>query len=322
MDLVKIFELEEIKIGVYILKTIFIVSCTYFSIFRVINKVKFNKKLIVYLTITIIIISVICGIIKYTINSLLSTIFLILLLSLFLKKDLENIGYCIILVSLALSINYIIFFIAIIFNFTINIIINLNNDYMNLIIMEIIHILLLNKFFKIPKLKYGFSFIEKNTQNEYADILILNVSVGIIILFILLTNYNVIFIRSIFSVFILFIIIMFITIQKSIQLYYKQKLLIQDLEETKKELEEKKEEIKKLEQENLSFSKKSHSIAHKQKALEHKLNEILLLKTELGSETNIKEKIDKISEEISKNKPQVELSKTNIEEIDEMLKYM
>ena len=322
MDLVKIFELEEIKIGVYILKTIFIVSCTYFSIFRVINKVKFNKKLIVYLTITIIIISVICGIIKYTINSLLSTIFLILLLSLFLKKDLENIGYCIILVSLALSINYIIFFIAIIFNFTINIIINLNNDYMNLIIMEIIHILLLNKFFKIPKLKYGFSFIEKNTQNEYADILILNVSVGIIILFILLTNYNVIFIRSIFSVFILFIIIMFITIQKSIQLYYKQKLLIQDLEETKKELEEKKEEIKKLEQENLSFSKKSHSIAHKQKALEHKLNEILLLKTELGSETNIKEKIDKISEEISKNKPQVELSKTDIEQIDDMLKYM
>ena len=115
---------------------------------------------------------------------------------------------------------------------------------------------------------------------------------------------------------------MFITIQKSIQAYYKQQLLIQDLEETKKELEEKKEEIKKLEQENLSFSKKSHSIAHKQKALEHKLNEILLLKTELGSETNIKEKIDKISEEISKNKPQVELSKTDIEQIDDMLKYM
>ena len=30
---------------------------------------------------------------------------------------------------------------------------------------------------------------------------------------------------------------MFITIQKSLQLYYKQRLLVQDLEETKKELE-------------------------------------------------------------------------------------
>ena len=50
---------------------------------------------------------------------------------------------------------------------------------------------------------------------------------------------------------------MFITIQKSLQLYYKQRLLVQDLEETKKELEDKKKEIKQLEQENLNFSKTS-----------------------------------------------------------------
>ena len=37
--------------------------------------------------------------------------------------------------------------------------------------------------------------------------------------------------------FIIFSIIMFITIQKSLQLYYKQKMLIKDLTETKEELE-------------------------------------------------------------------------------------
>ena len=113
---------------------------------------------------------------------------------------------------------------------------------------------------------------------------------------------------------------MFITIQKSLQLYYKQRILIQDLEETKKELEEKKQEIEQLEKENLNFSKMSHSIAHKQKSLEHKLNE-LILKNETASEIDIKNRIDAISKELQ-IQTEVELSKTNIPEIDDMLKYM
>ena len=43
---------------------------------------------------------------------------------------------------------------------------------------------------------------------------------------------------------------MFITIQKSLQLYYKQKLLAQELENTKKDLEAKTKEIEKQVQEN------------------------------------------------------------------------
>ena len=48
-------------------------------------------------------------------------------------------------------------------------------------------------------------------------------------------------------------IIMFITIKKSLNLYYKQKMLIKELEETKTELNSKNKEIEELEKENLTF---------------------------------------------------------------------
>ena len=114
---------------------------------------------------------------------------------------------------------------------------------------------------------------------------------------------------------------MFITIQKSLQLYYKQKLLIQDLNETKEELEKKKQEVEQLEKENLSFSKKSHTLAHKQRSLEYKINE-LMLKSEISEATDIKDRLNNISKELYNKTATVELTKTEVEEIDDMLKYM
>ena len=49
---------------------------------------------------------------------------------------------------------------------------------------------------------------------------------------------------------------MLITIKKSLQLYYKQQMLIKDLKETKEELEKKNKEIQELENENIEISKK------------------------------------------------------------------
>ena len=114
---------------------------------------------------------------------------------------------------------------------------------------------------------------------------------------------------------------MFITIRKSLQLYYQQKLQQKELEETKEELEKAKQEIDELEKENLNFSKKSHSIAHKQKALEYKLDQ-LLLNNEIAEELDIKDRIKEISKQIQNEDTTIELVKTNIEEIDDMLKYM
>lgn len=198
---------------------------------------------------------------------------------------------------------------------------SLENNFIIMFIITVIYSILMKLIFSIKKFKRGISFLKRNKDNEYFDILILNISATLFISFIILTNFDLNIKRPLFIYIIIFSIIMFITIQKSLQLYYKQKLLIQDLEETKKELENKKEEIKQLEKENLEFSKTSHSIAHKQKSLENKLNE-LILKNEIASEIDLKERINKISKEIYNKTAEIELTKTEIPEIDDMLKYM
>ncbi len=74
--------------------------------------------------------------------------------------------------------------------------------------------------------------------------IILNISIAILFFAIIISNYNEEIADKVGIGFIIFSIIMFITIQKSLQLYYKQRLLVQDLEETKKELEDKKKRNK------------------------------------------------------------------------------
>lgn len=231
-------------------------------------------------------------------------------------NNLENIGIVIyILKILSISIFT--------YNFAIRIINKKDNkkiiSYMIIIVIAIIggeikfcSSSLNSMIFLATSLAIGFSIINK--EDIVYSILI------IIFSFIVLTNYNESFTSALGFGFIIFSIIMFITIQKSLQLYYKQRLLVQDLEETKKELEDKKKEIKQLEQENLNFSKTSHSIAHKQKALEYKLNE-LALKNEIAEEIDVKNRLSNITKQISEE-PEIEIPKTNISEIDDMLNYM
>ena len=221
---------------------------------------------------------------------------------------------------ISLSINYALFFITIIINFMQNIVVFIQNDYINLVTIIIVHSILLYLLLRTKKLKNGLIFLNKKLESEYYDILILNISIIVLFSSIIFTNSDIVLTSRIFFGFIIVSIIMFITIQKSLQLYYKQKLLVQELNETKKELDKKKQEIEQLERENLNFSKTSHSIAHRQKALEYKLNQ-LILKTEIASEIDIKDKINEIAKELQ-TPTEVELSKTNISEIDNMLKYM
>ncbi|MBO4816071.1 MAG: HAMP domain-containing histidine kinase [Clostridia bacterium] len=134
-------------------------------------------------------------------------------------------------------------------------------------------------------------------------------------------NKKLIIAKNIFLNFLLFIIIFVVIIKKSIEAYYKQKLLIQDLNETKKELDEKKKEIEELEAEILNFSKKSHSLAHKQKSLEFKINK-LLMNSENTKELGLEDDLKNLSKELYENSKLPELEKTGITEIDDMLSVM
>lgn len=246
---------------------------------------------------------------------------LIILLSVtFARTDKDNIGYYILTTTICLSLNYIIFLIAVAISYFPNYIMNIRNNYISFIIIISIYYILLKMFFKIKRFNKGFSFLKEKLVNEYFNVLVLNISIIILFLIITLYNYQIKITGEFGVALIIFSIIMFITIQKSIKQYYKQKMLIQELKETKEELENKKAEIKELEQENLNFSKTSHTIAHRQKSIEHKLNE-LMQKSETAEEIEIASRVEKISKEIRSQRTTT-IVKTTIPEIDNILKYM
>ena len=316
MDL--IIKEDDISIVIYFFKIFFISIFTYYLAIKIINNKKINFKTYIY----ILVISIICGLLKYLSNSIISIFGLNLLLAfIFAQYTKNNIGYSLIIMSLSLSINNILFFISGTMCFFPLVLMNIQNDITTFVFMMIVYIILIYSFFNIKKFRNGFPFLQSNLNNEKFDILILNVSMVVLLTTIILSNYETIMSRSMVFAFIIFSIIMFITIQKSLQLYYKQKLLEQELNETKDELEKKKEEVKQLEAENLNFSKTSHTLAHKQKSLEYKLEQ-LKQKYEIAEEIEIEDRIKDISKEIYNKTPEVEISKTGILEIDDMLKYM
>lgn len=305
------------------IKIFFISLFTYYVSLKIINKKNNNeyKKILICL-IYILFVSLMYIIIKQRLNFFYSTLFLVFLLSIMLliriKKD---IIYSIFITLISLSINYILLFIAVFLSFVPNAIFNVKNNVIGLTFLLILYTLILNIFLKTKKIKNGLIFLQVNASKEHFNLLVLNISIYIVFLVIMLDNYNNSKTDKIGLAIIIFSIIMFITIQKSLQLYYKQKLLEQELNETKDELEKKKEEVKQLETENLNFSKTSHTLAHKQKSLEYKLEQ-LKQKYEIAEEIEIEDRIKDISKEIYNKTPEVELSKTGILEIDDMLKYM
>lgn len=310
------------NINIYILKILIINICTCYSSIKLAN-IKHNQGLNnkILISIAIIIVTLLVGFIRSIADFSISIIALICLLTLILTIYTKtNFGYSMLITTISLSINYIVFLIAIIVSFIPYKLLGIQNEYINLIIIITFYGILVHILLNAKRIKNGFSFLDKNKDNEYFNWMIINISIIILFLVIISTNYQMKVTARFGIGLIIFSIIMFITIQKSLQLYYKQKLLIQELNETKKELDKKKQEIEQLERENLNFSKTSHSIAHRQKALEYKLNQ-LILKTEIASEIDIKDKINEIAKELQ-TPTEVELSKTNISEIDNMLKYM
>lgn len=318
--MVFIYELNNKDWIIDIIKIIIISNITFYTSLYIINNKIEKNTFVFYIMISIC--AILCVIVKYFVNYLSCMILLILFLALVLSYYSNyNLLYCSIVEIISLTTNYIFYLIAVALVFIPCIVLKINDKFLILISIIGIYIIFIFNFFKIKKFRNGFSFLKRVRTNEYFDIMIITIS--IIILFLILTlNYN----SSIENVkiiieLLIFSLLLLVVIQKSIQLYYKQKLLIQDLNETKNELEEKKKEIKILEEENLNFSKKSHSLAHKQKVLEHKINK-LLLKNKYSEELDLKNKVEEISEELYKDTEYSYVNKTGITNIDDMLETM
>ena len=235
------------------------------------------------------------------------------------KKELN---YTILITIISISISYVIYMISVMVCFIPTAILKIENDVINALNIILIYILLVHRVFKIRKLKYGISFLQKKLESKNINIIILNIAAITLFSFFIIQNSSDIGVRQTAIACILLAITMIITIKQSFDLYYQQMLLTKELEAKKNELEVKKNEIEKLERENLTFSKTSHSLAHKQKLLEFKLNQLMRVNTNTEYKYRIKEEIDNLSKEVYKEPKEVNFDKTEVDSIDNVLLYM
>ena len=315
---------ENINMGMYTIKMFLLQIYVYMMYAKIINyKITSKKQNYLFIVISVLN-SFLISILKYKVDSFFSVFYIITSLGIITTKFINNrFIYNFLIITISLSINYILNIIGIIIVFIMNTFYIISNDYINFALIIFLHTFFLVCILRARRIKNGISFLNNKSREGILNIIILNISSTITFCFIILSNgdKNIILSKRLIIAFIIFSIIMFLTIKKSIEAYYKQKLLIQDLNETKKELEEKKKEIEELEAENLNFSKKSHSLAHKQKSLEFKINK-LLMNSENANELGLENDLKNLSKELYENSKLPQLEKTGITEIDDMLSVM
>ena len=203
-----------------------------------------------------------------------------------------------------------------------------DNKYVSLIFILISQLVLIFGFFKIKRFRNGFSFLKNKLNNEVTDIIMINISTIIILVYCLLGTYYDYITWSLIISSVIICIVMFFTIKKMITMYYKQKLLMDTMEEYKVELIEKQNEIDKLKSDKKNVSKITHEFYNRQKALE------LLVASNMNSDNidkagvspNIIKMIKTLTNEYSNRfeelKELPKLEKTDILEIDNMFTYM
>lgn len=317
--------LNNISLGVNFIKNLMIVFATQVTIQKIINDKEYFSisKIIGY--ISFILMEIVVQIVNVKIGfvcSIIVLIFWISCISMIFTKG--NIGYNILITTISLAFNYSTYFISLVIVFFINSkIMIIENDIINLILIMLIDAIILYNVSKMKKFKYGIISLQNNLDNQYMENFILMLSVGILYMTVIFANKQFLAIKNVMFIFIIFAALMFITIQKSLQLYYKQKMLIKELDETKEDLARAENKIKILEKENIEESKKRHTVIHKQKSLEYKIEE-MLTKTEISTEeaAEVRERLEKLNKEVYTEKEVMELDKTGISSIDDMLKYM
>ena len=323
MEFINELGLADMTNIVDIVKIFYLCIFTYYINFKLINKkmnVTLKNALIIVLSMAFV--SIICRFIKNVLGFSYNIVSMFLLITIIFKISIrERFTYSLLVTMTSLSINYIIFSISAFIAYNIVLIFKIREIYTGLFLILCTYLIFIYVFIRIKRFKNGFAFLQKNTKNEYIDILVLDISIVIIFCIIIISNYDKLLTRGIVVGLIIFSIIMFITIQKSLQLYYKQKLQEREVEGIKEELKQKNKEIEELEKENLKLNKKNHSIAHKQKSLEYELKQ-MALNNQIEDKNHLKDKIENLSKEMQNETVSIELTKTNIDEIDSMLKYM
>lgn len=311
---------EKIEMAIFLIKYLFINIGSYYIFLKLSNQ-KNDIKMNLIATLEISVITYFYALIRVRNTQFdAMSLLIIFMIIIFTNNSKKTIGTTIIMTIISIGISFSIFFIAAFLNSIPNIILHSCNKLITVIGIGVTYLTIFLIFLRNKRLKNGIISSGDSKNNEQMDMITLNISATMLFLIGIFKSSKGVMTWKMGSNIIILSIIMFLTIKKSFQVYYKQKLMIKQLEETEEEVKEKDEEIKKLEQENLSFSKRSHSLAHKQKALEYKLNQ-LLMNEETANELGIQKEVKDLSKELYQ-KPVEELTKTGIRQIDDMLEFM
>ena len=228
---------------------------------------------------------------------------------------------------LANAVEYSLYALASIIEFALSVILNIENHKINFLIISIINVIFVYLLSKIKRLKHGITFLQEKLNHQYLDIIIINISAVVMLAYCLFGNYYGDVTELILFTFIMVSIIMIIMIQKTLTLYYKQKLLHQTIEDYKTEIADKDKKIKELSDEKYKISKLNHEFYNRQKSLEKKVADYVNnVSVETANELAITEQIADLSKEYSNKLQNIKhpdkLPTTEIEEIDDMFKYM
>lgn len=268
---------------------------TFIVNYKIVSKnIKFRK--ISMLVICSALITIVYEILSKYIDNMLKIIIMYLLQLAILKLEMKDRKDNMIVMNLiANAIVYIFFGISALMELPLMLMLRINNKIINSAIVSCIETLIIIGFFNVKRFKKGFIFLREKINNEYASIIMINISAIAILAYYLYGNYYGILTTQLIICFVITGSIMIVLIQKTLTLYYKQKLLAQNIEEYKAEIASKDAEIKSLSEEKYKISKLNHEFYNRQKALIHKVEEIININTEVAEELDLSKQINDLT---------------------------
>lgn len=184
------------------------------------------------------------------------------------------------------------------------------------------------RIFKIRRLSKGMQFLKEKINDEYLDVIMINVSIVVILVYILYTLYDVEVLKEVSIIFVFVAVIMFVMIRKVMKLAYSEQQLERYFKEDEQIIAEMTEEKQKNEKEKYEISKINHEFSKKIKALELEVKENFSAKSnvEFSAENEILERINNLSNSYAEKLQAIKgidnIAKTNVPEIDSSFKYI
>lgn len=313
---------------------LFVVNmCVYYCFEKILNISKCRLRNNIILVVINLVLLFVYVSFRYSVNTFWPFVFLAFVYGVIISKITNNkLGYSLIITMVAYAISFVCHMLSVIIQFIpykiIYKLFDIENTYLNLTIILMIQCALVYLFFKIKRFRNGFSFFRNKLNNESADIIMINISIIVILIYCLIGAYYDEIRTSLAITFLILALTMFFTIKKMFTMYYKQKLLTDTMEEYKLELANKQNEIDRLKEEKRNVSKITHEFYNRQKALELLVGsnmEIGVINKE-GISPSVLKMIESLTNEYSQKfestKDLPKLETTEIPELDNMFKYM